>query len=131
MPVVVREEIARALESQMELPIMVLLKRRAMLGAARAKARFPRVRGDSLPEKVGYRDDGCDIYPECLTCPLPRCRYDEPGGLRGMINAARDSQIASLRTRGLQIEEIADHFGLSRRTVFRILTAKYKEARCA
>ena len=112
-------------ERQMELPIAALLKRRAMA------ARYPRVGGDSLPERTGYRDDGCEIHPHCLTCPLPRCRYDEPGGLKGMLNAARDRQIVRLRTKGTAVEDIADRFGVSRRTVFRILTAKYKEARCA
>jgi len=112
-------------ERQMELPIAALLKRRVMA------ARYPRVRGDSLPERTRYRDDGCEIHPHCLTCPLPRCRYDEPGGLKGMLNAARDRQIVALRTRGIAVEDIADRFGVSRRTIFRILTAKYKEARCA
>ena len=29
---------------------------------------------DSRPERVQYRDEGCDIAPECLACPLPKCR---------------------------------------------------------
>lgn len=122
MPVVLQE----MREKQMELPITALLRR-----SRERRQRFPRVRGDSLPERTGYHDDGCDIHPHCLTCPLPRCRYDEPGGLRGMINAARDRQIVAFRTRGIAVDDIADRFGVSRRTIFRILTAKYKEARCA
>lgn len=112
-------------ETQMELPIAALLKARA------ERRRYPRVRSDSLPEVTRYRDDGCDIHPHCLTCPLPRCRYEEPGGLKAMLNGMRDRQIVSLRTRGIPVEEIADRFGVSRRTIFRILTAKYREARCA
>ena len=88
-------------------------------------------RGDMLPERRGYRDDGCEIHPECLTCPLPRCRYDEPGGLNGMLDRMRDREVVRLRTKGAAVEEIAEVFGVSRRTVFRILTAKYKEVRCA
>ena len=44
-------------------------------------ASLPKSRGrhDSLPEYARYRDDGCDISESCLTCPLPRCRYEEPG----------------------------------------------------
>ena len=90
-----------------------------------------KVRADALPEYTRYRDDGCDIHPQCLTCPLPRCRYEEPGGLKAMLNGIRDRQIVSLRTRGIPVEEIADRFGVSRRTIFRILTAKYREACCA
>jgi hypothetical protein len=82
-----------------------------------------RVRRDALPEEIQYRDDGCDIHPRCLTCPLPRCRYDEPGGARAMLNAFRDERIAELRREGAPVDEIADRYGLSRRTVFRILSA--------
>ena len=121
-------------EKQMELPIAVLLqlvRENRQRASERVKSRFPRVRGDSLPEVTRYRDDGCDIYPECLTCPLPRCRYEEPGGLKGMLNSMRDREIVSLKAQGVPAEDIADHFGVSRRTVFRVLTEKYKEARCA
>ncbi len=82
-----------------------------------------RVRSDALPEEIQYRDDGCDIHPRCLTCPLPRCRYDEPGGLRAMLNAYRDQQVVSLRRDGAPVDQIAERYGLSRRTVFRILSS--------
>ncbi len=39
-----------------------------------------RPRIDALPEHTRYNDNGCDLYPSCLRCPLPRCRYEEPGG---------------------------------------------------
>lgn len=80
-----------------------------------------RPRADALPEHTHYRDDGCDIHPQCLTCPLPRCRYDEPGGLRALLNAYRDRQIVELRLRGAPVEHLAHRFRLSRRTIFRIL----------
>ena len=80
-----------------------------------------RVRADALPEYTRYRDDGCDVHPHCLTCPLPRCRYDEPGGLRALLNSRRDRQIVALRLKGVAVEDLAGRFGVSRRTVFRIL----------
>jgi hypothetical protein len=82
-----------------------------------------RVRSDALPEEIHYRDDGCDMHPRCLTCPLPRCRYDEPGGLRAMLNAYRDEQVVALRRDGAAVDQIAERYCLSRRTVFRILSA--------
>ena len=115
----------------------------------------PRVRHDSLPEFTRYRDDGCDISESCFTCPLPRCRYEEPGGLRALLNEQRDRQIIQLRLKGVPVDELADHFGVSRRTVFRVIgstkvnvrsrqarrrpapipirreTARQKEAHCA
>ena len=32
-----------------------------------------------LPERYPYRDEGCEVSPSCLKCPLPQCKYDEPG----------------------------------------------------
>ena len=96
--------------------------RQAVAEGARQETPLRRVRRDALPEEIRYRDDGCDIHSECLTCPLPRCRYDEPGGLRGMLNAYRDQQIVALRGDGAPVDQIAERYRLSRRTVFRILS---------
>ncbi len=80
-----------------------------------------KTRADALPEHAHYRDDGCDAHPACRTCPLPHRRYDEPGGLRALLNADRDQRIVELRLRGATVENLAERFGVSRRTVFRIL----------
>jgi hypothetical protein len=81
-----------------------------------------RVRQDALPEFTRYRDEGCDLYPSCLTCPLPRCRYDKPGGARAIFNVRRDREIRRLRRgQGLSVDMLARRYGVSRRTVFRIL----------
>ena len=79
-------------------------------------------REDALPEHVAYRDRGCDIFPSCLSCPLPRCRYDEPGGVRALLNRERDREIRRPRLdHELPVDEIALRFRVSRRTVFRAL----------
>lgn len=80
-----------------------------------------RIRADALPEMTRYRDDGCDISESCLNCPLPRCRYEEPGGLRALINSYRDEQMIQLRMQGMGVAELAEHFNVSRRTVFRVI----------
>ncbi len=87
-----------------------------------------RVRADALPEYTRYRDNGCDVHPSCLTCPLNRCRYDEPGGLRALINADRDRKILELRLGGATVDDLAGRFGVSRRTVFRILSTGSRQA---
>ena len=76
---------------------------------------------DALPEHLEWRDDGCEVSPHCLECPLPRCRYDEPGGLRGLLNESRNAEVLRARAGGYTVEEIATRFGISRRSVFRIL----------
>ncbi|HRC63324.1 MAG TPA: helix-turn-helix domain-containing protein [Dehalococcoidia bacterium] len=83
-----------------------------------------RTRQDALPEHFEYRDEGCDLFSSCLGCPLPRCRYDEPGGARTMMNRVRDEEIRRLRYDvGVPVDEISVRFRVSRRTVFRVLKA--------
>ncbi len=90
-------------------------------------AATPRVRSDALPEFTRYRDNGCDVSPTCLACPLPRCRYEEPGGLRALLNKTRDEQIVGQRASGVPVAELAARFGVSRRTVFRVLGNKARQ----
>ena len=83
-----------------------------------------RARSDALPEFTRYRDKGCDVHSNCLTCPLPRCRYEEPGGLRALLNEYRDRQIVSLRRKGASVDELAGQYRVSRRTIFRVLGSR-------
>ncbi len=77
---------------------------------------------DPLPESTQYRDEGCDISPSCLRCPLPRCRYDDPGWLRREAKARRDQEVLRMQgAEGLGPMELAARFGVSRRTIHRIL----------
>ncbi len=81
-----------------------------------------RPRQDALPEHVRYRDEGCDVFDSCLRCPLPRCRYDVPGGVRALLNRERDREIRRFHNElDLSVNQIATHFRISRRTVFRVL----------
>ncbi len=89
--------------------------RRLVLDGAR------RARRDALPEHTQYTDTGCDVHPSCLTCPLVRCRYDEPGGVRKVYSEDRDRAIVSMQREGVPVGAIARRFGVSRRTVFRAL----------
>lgn len=73
-----------------------------------------------------YPDDGCDLYPSCLSCPLPRCRYDEPGRKqRG--KALRNKEMLRLLKEGMGIKELAQRFGVSKRTVYRIIGRSHDE----
>lgn len=81
-----------------------------------------RVREDALPEHTEYRDTGCDLAASCLACPLARCKHDDPGGMARVTMAARDREIAYLRRRyGAPVDMLARTYGLSRRTIFRIM----------
>ena len=77
-----------------------------------------RVRKDLLPEYAPPRDKGCEVSPSCLDCPLAVCRYDAHG------RNWRNSAIRRQRRSGVKVQEIADHFGLSARTVHRVLVSE-------
>ncbi len=80
------------------------------------------VRADTLPENTNYRDDGCDISRSCLDCPLPVCKFDNPGWMRRASRHRRDeSVVQARRVEGLGVVELADRFKLSSRTIHRIL----------
>jgi hypothetical protein len=80
-----------------------------------------KVRMDALPEHIDYRDRGCSLAPTCLRCPLERCRYDEPGGARMVLQRPRDAAVRIRREEGEGIAALASEFSISRRSVFRIL----------
>jgi hypothetical protein len=85
-------------------------------------------RSDALPEYTSYADNGCDLYPSCLTCPLPKCRYDEPGGASAMLRTGRDASIERLaRQEGMNVDTLARQFGVSRRTIFRVLHSRQQQ----
>jgi hypothetical protein len=82
-----------------------------------------KVRVDALPEYLTFRDAGCDLSPTCVRCPLERCRYDEPGGARRLLQGSRNGAVCQRRAEGVAIDALALEFSLSRRSVFRILAA--------
>ena len=77
--------------------------------------------GDRVPELTHYRDEGCRYWHACLSCPYPRCLFEEPGGARHALNAYRDGEIQRMYSAGVPVLEIADHFGIARRSVYRVL----------
>lgn len=73
---------------------------------------------DHLPEQLHYRDDGCEMAPRCLECPLPRCRYDLPPKRAGAL--MREAELRLLLDQGLSLDDAAARMGVSRRTIFRL-----------
>jgi DNA-binding CsgD family transcriptional regulator len=76
---------------------------------------------DLLPEEIDWRDEGCEAFASCLNCPLPRCIEEEPRGQQRLKLAARNRRMAELRKHGKSLNEIAELFSVSRRTVERAL----------
>ena len=87
---------------------------------------------DMLPERFPYRDDGCEIYPSCLRCPLPQCKYDDPGWLQREKRRERDQNIIeAVKRDGVSISEVASQFSISQRTIFRIIRKSAEERELA
>ena len=82
------------------------------------------LRRDALPEHMIYKDDGCEASPTCLTCPLPRCRYEARGGLREILNEPRDARLVQMHQNGISVNIIAAGANVSKRTVYRVISKK-------
>jgi hypothetical protein len=76
---------------------------------------------DRVPEMTQYQDEGCRFWHACLSCPFPCCVFELPGGPNRAIHAFRDGEIRRLYAAGVPAVEIADRFGVTRRSVYRIL----------
>jgi hypothetical protein len=89
------------------------------------KERLPHQRGAGPHPDRGRRlrarhDDGCEVWHACLSCPLPRCIYDEPRRGRGAAKRLRDADIARLSREGWTANQLAERYRLSRRQIIRI-----------
>ena len=77
---------------------------------------------DLPPEYCHYKDEGCELAESCLNCPFPGCIYDVPRGKQHLLKGRRDRQILhQSRKEGRGVKELAIAFGISQRTVQRVL----------
>lgn len=76
-------------------------------------------------EKVAP-DVGCNVYPECLTCPLVQCQHDEM--IRTQFRKGVSYFIYLLQEKeGLSMEEVADFFEVEQHVVWWIISTYRKE----
>ena len=76
-------------------------------------------------------DHGCEIAPKCLECPLPQCKHDDPLGYVRQLRLDKDALILEeMEKRGLGVDEAAQVFGVTPRTVFRVKAGGRSQA-CA
>jgi hypothetical protein len=77
---------------------------------------------DLPPEYCHYQDNGCEFADSCLDCPFPDCLYDQPGGKQRWLKTLRDEAVLRMfNDQGKRVKELAVMFGVSRRTIQRIL----------
>lgn len=85
-----------------------------------------KVGGDALPERVRYRDVGCELYSACLTCPLPVCKEELTQGTQAVRAYMRGLQIALLRNEGRTVKWIAQVMGISVRGVYKSVARQHE-----
>ena len=77
---------------------------------------------DTTPEFCHYEDTGCEVSAACLECPLPRCKFDDPAWYQRNRRLARDFRVMyAIQQESLSIEEAAERFSVTVRTIFRTL----------
>ena len=77
---------------------------------------------DAVPEFYHYEDTGCEVAASCLNCPLPRCKYDDPAWYQRNRRLARDFKVwSTMQQDGLTVDEAAERFSVTVRTIFRIM----------
>ena len=77
---------------------------------------------DSVPEFYHYEDTGCEVSRSCLSCPLSRCKYDDPVWFQRHRRMARDLKVwRTMQLEELTADQAADRFSVTVRTIFRIM----------
>ena len=75
---------------------------------------------DALPEDFRWVDRGCRYSPRCTDCPLPKCVLEED--FRSQEATMKTAAVKSLRDMGKIPAEISSLLGVSKRTVYRMLS---------
>ena len=72
-----------------------------------------------------HPDDGCEFSSSCFTCPLPRCKDDDPGWKKRHDRRLRNIAIRRLWKKGESVKAIASTVGLSRSRVGDIVNGRH------
>ena len=91
----------------------------------------PVVHRQRSPKNQGFfKDDGCEVAPACLGCPLSKCKYDDPDWYRFWRKRGRFLAVGeAIDQERLSEEEAAHRFRVGMRTVQRALLYRRKAAR--
>ena len=101
----------------------ILLARRPEISQYQiSQYRAERSRANAVSEFYHYEDVGCEASDSCLDCPLPKCRYDDPAWYQRNRRLAQDFRMLYvIQQESLGIQEAAERFSVTVRTVFRIM----------
>ena len=74
-----------------------------------------------LEEEPYYPDAGCEVSPACLSCPLSRCKHDDPQWYMSIRRFGPSLRLyAEMQRDHLSISAAAFRFGMQPRSITRI-----------
>ena len=77
----------------------------------------------TVQDNINHQDSGCEVSPSCLSCPLPKCKYDDPVWYQQYQQAQVDLRVMeTIRAEGLTVKQAAARFSVTSRTIFRIMS---------
>ena len=66
-------------------------------------------------------DDGCEVHPRCLECPLQMCRYDDPKWYKQWLRQKHIQKVMDRKQEGASVNELVMEFSVTPRTIFRMV----------
>ena len=89
---------------------------------------FSFIIGGMVTATGSHVNTGCSLFPKCLECPLPRCRYDMRAGGWELRKTIRNLKIKQGLDEGRTIKELAEEYGLSERTIWRVVAPRCRKS---
>jgi len=82
-------------------------------------------------ESYGKADSGCPeataylgCQSSCLDCPFEECIFEIKGGAVSLRKRKRDAEIMEIARQGVSTKELSERFGLSKRTIIRVINSQ-------
>lgn len=77
-----------------------------------------------VEQEYPYRDDGCQVSPSCLACPLEQCKHDDTKGLmRARVANRRKLICDAMEANGWSAQVASKELRVSVRTIYRAIAA--------
>ena len=78
----------------------------------------------TVEQDMMAKDTGCSEHDDCLTCPLPECRLiTYASNHRNQSSNNKINELSSPKSN----KELAEIFGVSRRTIYGVLRSRNEE----
>ena len=85
--------------------------------------------GTDATEFKHWKDVGCtEVSPSCLTCPLPKCKHDDPyAHKRIQVRLKYQMWMNTMETEGVSVDAMAKKVNVTPRSIFRAISTIKRE----